>query len=1572
MKNSFINIFKKIATLLLVALLVTTQSLENVYATTEFIEGINQPINQEVAIDDNSDNEEDINDDKDSNNEDNIQNNEIINDTDETNNSNDKDNQKNEGKSTVENSSTTLNEDAEENDINPQADSKEIKVNLTFKLNNKIDTDVKGNYYIALFDKNNSCVSSIEKLDISNGNARVTYSNAMDQNGKPVDFNYTDEYYVYILELKPGQSYNSRYDQNIYNILKSGSRLSDIYKLKDYTTGVKLSESNPSKTVDIYAEASGEKLQLKTLNESLGIAKNFGAFTNLFKQSADIESNIAAGEAIINNDYNFSDNNIKIANNKIIATSIYKDNNSPVENEKIEFRLYKKADDKKILIKTITEKTNSSGEATVTFDVLIGGTYYVYEVINGEEVRQSGSIEISDTESINVNVTDNENIEIDTGYDNYSYFNKVTNFGQPRGNSTVVIEDQSSYDKYFNSYGDKSVDIIKAGTNGFDIIDFASEFAGLSSLSKNISTALPSDDIKVIYLDYKDLTSNLNIQDEGKYVVVNVDMSNAPSSYSWPGQYKINGSQVSSGWDKESTKILWNFYDYNSNKPYDGEISIGGTTSGILLVPNSTVNSASGNHVGTIIADIINHTTGEIHFVKNINSQEKNVNFINEKGSTLDKGQISIEKVDEDDKATKLSGAKFGIYTDEKCETEALEILETQGDGTSKSKELSVGTYYVKEIKAPQNYELDSTIYNVVINSDGQVVNVGDQGYVTNRKARGSIEITKIDIVTNETLPNTKIVIKDKNGDVVREGITDENGKVVFEKLAVGKYTYQEKEAPEGYIVDKNEFSFEIKEDDEIIKETMKNAKEVSLFVKKNLLNQSQFTDGETFEISIKGQFSDESTEQTITFTKDEALDGIRKEVKNVVYGNTYEISEKNADKYNVTIANDGQIQVMNKDELVEITNSKLVSGQLTVTKNVENLSTVADDEVFVLTVDGKFSDERTSKEIYVTKDKIGQPIVVPNTIYGQTYTLTEKINDNYYVTYDKKTATVGGVASISTLSVTNTRKESGGLEVIKNLSQGSNMSDDDKFVIKVTGKFSDTSDTVKKFTFTKDDIGKVKSVAGVIYGESYTITEQNNDKYTAEIENGMVIIGSKKQTVTVTNTKKQTQSLSIIKSANTKVVGDGEEFTIKVTGKFSDINNGNTVSTKKIKFNKAELNTAKIVSGVIYGETYEISEDKLDNYTSTIDKEKVTIKDRAETVTVKNTRKSAGKLEVVKSLEEGTKASGDDKFTILVSGVFSDKEGTTIKELTFTSDNIGKPQEVSGVIYGNEYTITEQKSGNKYVLDSIENKKVTMGSEDILSTVTNRKAVGSIEITKIDIVTEETLPNTRIVIKDENGDVVREGITDENGKVTFEKLVVGKYTYQEKEAPEGYVIDKNEYPFEIKEDGQIITKQITNDYTKVEISKKDITTKEELPGAKLQVKDSQGKVVEEWVSTDKPHMINRLPVGDYILVEIIAPDGYTKAKDIHFTVLETGEIQRVEMFDSKVIPNKPNEGNNDKDPSNNVDPNNGTDNTDPNSSTNDTVKTGDKGIYFELGILLIAALLIGTIRFNEDKKKHL
>ena len=86
---------------------------------------------------------------------------------------------------------------------------------------------------------------------------------------------------------------------------------------------------------------------------------------------------------------------------------------------------------------------------------------------------------------------------------------------------------------------------------------------------------------------------------------------------------------------------------------------------------------------------------------------------------------------------------------------------------------------------------------------------------------------------------------------------------------------------------------------------------------------------------------------------------------------------------------------------------------------------------------------------------------------------------------------------------------------------------------------------------------------------------------------------------------------------------------------------------------------------------------------------------------------------------------------------------------------------------------------------------------------------------------------------------------------------------------------------------------------TKVEVSKQDITTNKELPGATLVVKDKEGKIVDEWVSTTKPHMIKNLIAGEtYTLIETIAPDGYKIAQSINFTVQNTGEVQKITMYD--------------------------------------------------------------------------
>ena len=86
-----------------------------------------------------------------------------------------------------------------------------------------------------------------------------------------------------------------------------------------------------------------------------------------------------------------------------------------------------------------------------------------------------------------------------------------------------------------------------------------------------------------------------------------------------------------------------------------------------------------------------------------------------------------------------------------------------------------------------------------------------------------------------------------------------------------------------------------------------------------------------------------------------------------------------------------------------------------------------------------------------------------------------------------------------------------------------------------------------------------------------------------------------------------------------------------------------------------------------------------------------------------------------------------------------------------------------------------------------------------------------------------------------------------------------------------------------------------------MEISKTDITTGEELKGAKLQILNKEGEILEEWVTDGKPHLVEKLPVGEELtLREITAPEGYEIAEDVKFTLEDTMEIQKVEMKDAR------------------------------------------------------------------------
>lgn len=166
-----------------------------------------------------------------------------------------------------------------------------------------------------------------------------------------------------------------------------------------------------------------------------------------------------------------------------------------------------------------------------------------------------------------------------------------------------------------------------------------------------------------------------------------------------------------------------------------------------------------------------------------------------------------------------------------------------------------------------------------------------------------------------------------------------------------------------------------------------------------------------------------------------------------------------------------------------------------------------------------------------------------------------------------------------------------------------------------------------------------------------------------------------------------------------------------------------------------------------------------------------------------------------------------------------------------------------------------------------------------------------------------------------EAGTLIEQKTTDENGQILFKAdlPVDGIYIVKEIYAPDGFVTSNEEKEFTFEygkpEEAEVSYEFVfENESTTVELTKTDLTTGKELPGAHLKVTDEDGNVIEEWVSTEKAHVIKELTVGkSYTMTETKPADGYVTAESITFTVENTAEIQKQEMKDdvTKVLISK-------------------------------------------------------------------
>lgn len=279
-------------------------------------------------------------------------------------------------------------------------------------------------------------------------------------------------------------------------------------------------------------------------------------------------------------------------------------------------------------------------------------------------------------------------------------------------------------------------------------------------------------------------------------------------------------------------------------------------------------------------------------------------------------------------------------------------------------------------------------------------------------------------------------------------------------------------------------------------------------------------------------------------------------------------------------------------------------------------------------------------------------------------------------------------------------------------------------------------------------------------------------------------------------------------------------------------------------------------------------------------------------------------------------------------------KKGELVATLTTGKDGTATTEKLPL----GKYDVTEVKAPEGYIVNG-ETKHLELKYKDQntslvfdSATISNARQTVDIELIKKDKDTGEALSGAvfglssttdirsydgKLLVK--KGELIETVVSDENGRVDFTAdLPLSVYEIRELKAPVGYASNDEVITVDAGYKGQNIPvieyrKDVLNEITKIEVSKKDITNNEEIEGAHLKVypKGKPGEVFETWVSGQdgkfedgkiKPHFVKGLEPGNYTLEETSSPYGYAITQKVDFTVKDTGEVQGVEMKDEMVF----------------------------------------------------------------------
>ena len=380
---------------------------------------------------------------------------------------------------------------------------------------------------------------------------------------------------------------------------------------------------------------------------------------------------------------------------------------------------------------------------------------------------------------------------------------------------TQVITESINLDNYY-----------KKGTLEFTKTDLTT-----GKVVPNATIEIYTIDNKLIYSGKTDANGKITIQNlfVGKFYIVEKlapegYVLNTEKSYF---EIKENGKVVKAKMTNEKITGTLEFtkVDFSTSEPLPNTtIEIYNTNNNKLVYTGKTDNN------GKIIIEKLEY--GKYYIIEKEAPTGYLLNTEKMHFEILENGKI-IKATMKDKKITgTLEFTKIDFSTSEPLPNTTIEIYNTNNnklvysgktdkDGKVVINKLDYGKYYIIEKNAPEGYVLNTEKMYFEILEDGKVVRTT----MTNKKITGTLEFTKIDFSTSEPLPNTTIEIYNSNDTLIYSGKTDNNGKIIINKLDYGKYYIIEKNAPEGYLLNTEKMYFEILEDGKVVKSTMTNEK---------------------------------------------------------------------------------------------------------------------------------------------------------------------------------------------------------------------------------------------------------------------------------------------------------------------------------------------------------------------------------------------------------------------------------------------------------------------------------------------------------------------------------------------------------------------------------------------------------------------------------------------------------------------------------------------------------------------------------------------------------------------------